>query len=449
MPQMSSLIEAGLNLDPAQHAFTYTFPPARIARRDANTPGLLSTELDTWEEYSLYLHLPFCRMACRFCSLHRVLATSDERVGQYCRGLLHEIALLQPNIQEKRCHSIYVGGGTPTLLDPSQLAEVVAAATAGVTGAGCPEITIECAPDEDRSANDWDNYFSKLASLTPGVTRVSIGVESTDPAALHHMGRRGGLRAVLDVASAADRCFDSYNVDFLIGYPDDAYSGQRDTTNILKGVDDLRAHGLRLPAISLYEMWDVGHVPATRKSTARRPEPHEIWETKQRIQDYLYSLSYSPSPGCTFVADPAYVHHWTLHRCFDFRHIGLGSGSYSFTPGGFSQRARDIPRYVNRAGSAKTFAQLDQAIGIGYSLTQEEQELRRVILGLRSADWVTKPNGASLPVVELAEKLQRMLDAGIIEEREGRIRLAKEAFLWSNEISAALHPQQTPRTWRA
>jgi coproporphyrinogen III oxidase-like Fe-S oxidoreductase len=446
MLTFESLAAAGLDLDPANHSFTYTYPPARVAKRDARSRGLAADQISAWPDYSLYLHIPFCLMSCRFCSLHRELISGAERVSRYDAALLHEIQLFCALAGDRNLHSLFVGGGTPTSMFADSLARLISEATASAT---TPiEITVECAPDESRSGDDWSRYFATLRSLDTPVSRLSIGVESAHEVTLSHMGRRGGRDAILQVAGAADECFDAYNVDLLLGYPDQpVYSGTADAARVISAVEWLRSQGFRLPNISIYQMWDVGFVPATRRPSTVRAAAHEVWRAKSEVQRYLFDNGYMPAPGCTYTSDMCYAHQWTRHRCFDFRHIGLGSGSYSFLPNGFSQRNRDIDSYVAASESASGYSDLDDRVSKTYVLNDDEREIRRVILGLRSTDWTSAPTERP-GTRELCQKLGLFESVGILERHGDAVRLGRDSFAWSNEISAALHPADTPRTWR-
>ncbi len=447
MLTFESLVAAGLDLDPANHSFTYTYPPARVAKRDGSAGGLVADRIDGWSDYSLYLHIPFCRMTCRFCSLHRELISGVDRVNKYDAALLREIRMFRALAGERTIHSLYVGGGTPTSLPVDALAQAISEATTGATKRRI-EITVECAPDESRSANDWSRYFSTLRSLDTPVSRLSIGVESGHEATLSHMGRRGGLEAIANVGRAADASFDAYNIDLLLGYPDQPdYSGSVDAARVIAAVEWLRSEGLRMPNISIYQMWDVGFVPATRPPSTVKAAAYEVWRAKAEVQRYLFDSGYRPGPGCTYVSETGNEHQWTRHRCFDFRHVGLGSGSYSFLPNAFSQRPRDIDSYVAACENASSYADLDGRISETYVLTEDEREMRRVILGLRSTDWTARPF-ESPGTAELRAKLKVLGAAGILEADAASIRLSRDSFSWSNEISAALHPADTPRTWR-
>lgn len=310
MLTFEDLVGAGLDLDPANHCFTYTYPPARIAKRDGQLGSLIADDIQQWHNYSLYLHIPFCRMTCRFCSLHRELIHGELRVSRYVAALFREIELWHEAADGVPLHALYVGGGTPTSLAPDVLAALVTKAAQGQSLS--EEISVECAPDESRTLMEWITYFGELKSA--GVSRISIGIESTDAATLDDMGRRGGLDAILEVVGAANGQFDSYNVDFILGYPDKTpYGGVEDAERIIHGLETLFSNGFRLPNISVYQMWDVGHVPATRRSDSVRALAIEMWRAKREVQDYLFGREYQPGPGCTYVAKPEYVHEWTRH----------------------------------------------------------------------------------------------------------------------------------------
>lgn len=122
--------------------------------------GFDIAETDAWQDFSMYVHFPFCRMNCNFCSLHRQTAHNESMVSGYLQSLRRELRLLG----ESRCvpplQALYLGGGTPTMLSADELNELLdcIAAAAQIPSGADVEVTIECAPEAGRDAQGGTRY---------------------------------------------------------------------------------------------------------------------------------------------------------------------------------------------------------------------------------------------------------------------------------------------------
>jgi coproporphyrinogen III oxidase-like Fe-S oxidoreductase len=213
----------------------------------------------------------------------------------------------------------------------------------------------------------------------------------------------------------------------------------------LDAVRELRHRGFSLPSVSVYQLWDVESIPATRNRVRRLSSSYKIAEALWLVQDGMYAMGYSPGAGTTFISGPKYVHKWTVHRCREFRHLGFGSGSYSFLPDGFVQRRRDIAGYTSTLSARQqSWETVDRSLNAVFRMTSEDATIRRTILGLRSGIPVGLGPETSR-VAELCDKMRRLREVGILEYRADTVSLRPQAFLLTNAISAFLHPSAVPR----
>jgi coproporphyrinogen III oxidase-like Fe-S oxidoreductase len=213
--------------------------------------------------------------------------------------------------------------------------------------------------------------------------------------------------------------------------------------------------GLRLPSVSIYQLWDVDSIPATRSRThADLYSGGAVFSALYDLQTSLYNLGYHMGAGASFVRTDPDRHEWTIHRCTAFRHLGFGSGSYSFAPSAFIQRARRIEEYVSSASSATDYDALDSDLNRYYPLTPAELEIRRAIVGLRSACTVEGLRIEVSPasdeelatLAQLDRKIQSLTELGILgRDEHGSLALSESHFLLTNAISSYLHPADVPR----
>ena len=440
-------------LEPTHHSFTYSYPPLYVVRDHGAPGGVAAMAPSIWPDLSLYLHLPYCRMNCNFCSLHRELVTADSPVAAYVSALAREIAVMADWSQGATVTSLYFGGGTPSMLAAATLEMLLDHVQEHFQlHQDSFEFTLECAPDPKRSAVDWHEYFLRLTDRPQArLSRVSLGLQSWDPSVLTRMGRTAGRQAALDLLEAVDTTVATYNVDFIAGYPmHDGQDFQWEIDHILQGVTALHEHGLRLPSVSVYQLWDIGNLPSTKARFHLLPRAQEIARGLWNLQAGMYALGYTMGAAATFVRAEDHLHRWTKHRLQQFRHLGLGSGAYSLLPDAHVIRDRDIQRYID-VSTQGNLADIDRQLNRGYLLTAADREIRRIITGLRTPDPVDPPDpsaftGADHDLLdELTEKLTHLKAIGTVQAHADRYRLSDRSFFLTNAVSSYLHPVRVPR----
>ena len=162
----------------------------------------------------LYLHIPFCRQRCDFCAFYLEIHR-DSRADRFVRSLIREIELSgrQHVAAGRPIQSVYLGGGTPTVLAAAQLIAILSAIRTHLTLASDCEITVEGHPS---TISEQD-----LAQLRQaGVTRLSLGAESMEDRELARIGRPGTAReTVTAVAQARSAGLENINLDLMYGLP--------------------------------------------------------------------------------------------------------------------------------------------------------------------------------------------------------------------------------------
>ncbi|MCB9435368.1 MAG: radical SAM family heme chaperone HemW [Anaerolineales bacterium] len=159
--------------------------------------------------YALYLHIPFCRVRCTYCAFN-TYADHEHLMDGYVAALIKEIRYLPPHLP---AHTIYFGGGTPSLLSSDQIAAIVEAIRGHFQTTPTLEITVEANP----GTVDTDRLQGYRAA---GVNRLSIGMQSAHPAELSMFGRLHGVDAVAQtVHDARQAGFDNLSLDLIYGVP--------------------------------------------------------------------------------------------------------------------------------------------------------------------------------------------------------------------------------------
>jgi oxygen-independent coproporphyrinogen-3 oxidase len=160
---------------------------------------------------SVYVHIPFCLSKCRYCGFNSVPLADYAVFESYCGALIGEIRGWTPAVDQ--LSTLYLGGGTPSLLSAAQLRMILGTITAKAALAPGAELTVEANPETLDAA--------KLAALRDlGCNRLSIGVQSFDDGLLRLMGRPHDARqAVRAFEGARHAGFDNIGVDLIFGLP--------------------------------------------------------------------------------------------------------------------------------------------------------------------------------------------------------------------------------------
>lgn len=200
-------------------------------------PGTL--QLGALPPLSLYVHLPWCLRKCPYCDFNSHESKGALPESNYLDALRADLESALPLVWGRRIHSVFIGGGTPSLFSPEGIDRLLADIRARlVLAPGC-EITLEANP----GTFERDRFRAFRAA---GVTRLSIGVQSFDDAALQRIGRvHDGAQARAAVAEAAE-AFDTFNLDLMYALP-----GQ-DVASLGRDLDIALA--LRPPHLSIYHL---------------------------------------------------------------------------------------------------------------------------------------------------------------------------------------------------
>ncbi len=364
----------------------------------------------------LYLHIPFCSAICHYCNFNRGLMDAALKVAYVDAICAHIRREAEPHAVD----TIYFGGGTPSLLEPSEIARIIAACQESFDVAADAEITLEANPETVDEA--------RLAGFrAAGVGRVSFGVQSFLDAELKRLGRlhdANRARAALTEARAAG--FDNVSLDLMMWLP-----GQS-VVQWLTSVDALVDAGpdhASLYLLELYPNAPLQELMARQQwSQTAEDDAADMYEEAmarlERAGYRQYEISNVARPGAESSHNLKY---WR-----DTGWLAFGCGAHGSRDGRRWRLVADTRAYVDRvmAGAdpvaeCRTLdpgAQLAEALFMGLRLTEGVSEVEyRVRFG---QDVWTRYGTALSPAVE----------AGLLLHEEGRIRLTRRGMLLANEV---------------
>lgn len=162
---------------------------------------------------ALYIHIPFCKKACHYCSFYFTLSAVQK--VSFIQVLCKEIETRSYELKDQTINSIYFGGGTPSLLSYQDIDSILQTIHKYYKISEKPEITIESNPE-----NLSDTYLQDLKALA--INRLSVGVQSFSSADLEVMNRNHDAKQAIDALKLARKVFDNLSIDLIFGLP---YSG--------------------------------------------------------------------------------------------------------------------------------------------------------------------------------------------------------------------------------
>lgn len=294
----------------------------------------------TEKKTGLYIHIPFCVKKCNYCAFLSYPAEESPR-AEYTDALISEIRMRSAGQNRIRLDTIYIGGGTPSVLDVSQLSRIIKAVRQYYDVAPDAEITLEANPGT-LGKKDVVTRTKLTAYRSMGINRLSMGVQSMDNDRLHFMGRiHTPGDVVRDMRLAREMGFDNINLDLIFSVPGE------DTEDALD--DARRIIELRPEHISCYSLQMEEGTPfyemAERGEITEIPD-EEDRETYHRICGLLKEAGYEHYEISNFALAGKKSRHNSLYWNMD-DYIGCGLGASGFVYGTRYRNTADMKEYID------------------------------------------------------------------------------------------------------
>ena len=372
----------------------------------------------------LYVHIPFCSAICNYCNFNRGLFDADLK-ARYVEALLSEIhnqsaSSNQQSEISRAADTIFFGGGTPSLLEPEEVARIIAACRSIFALASDAEITLEANPESVTEA--------RLAAYrAAGVNRLSFGVQSFREEELRRLSRlHGADRARAAFAEARAAGFDNISLDLMMWLPE-----QR-VTEWLESID--AAIALAPDHLSLYMLEVYPNAPLkddmarARWSQAPDEDVAAMYvEAMERLKGAglaQYEISN--------VATPGRQSRHNLKYWMDGEWLGFGCGAHSTRDGVRWKNVSATQEYIDQAGRGGSLA-VDVR-----RLTPDEQLGDALFTGLRLVDGIDVNAIQTRYGVDVWRRfgadLEPFLEAGCLRRLGSRLSLTRQGMLVAHEV---------------
>lgn len=380
------------------------------------------------ERWSLYLHVPFCQTRCNYCDF----VTSAKHAGliaPYVDALCAEIAITSGRLIEREAvHSVYFGGGTPSLLTAAQTAKILGSIRMGFELADDAEITLE--------ANPGDLTAERAGALREmGINRLSIGMQSGHDDELRLMGRRHTLAdTIRAVKIARGAGFENLSLDLIFGYPTQSEARWRESLELAcaLGPDHLSLYALSIEA-------------GTPLAGAIRGGKLAQLDDDLLADRYDFAVDFLERRGWTRYE----ISNWSRSPEFESRHnkqywkldpyLGFGAAAHGFIAHSRTRNVLNTAAYLRRIDRAGQSRSAFPAAAEIRRQSREDEMRDAMIFGLRllreGVDLNRFADRFSVRAETVfAEFIGKHSAADRIIVADGRIRLNPRCAFVSNQI---------------
>lgn len=364
----------------------------------------------------LYIHIPFCISKCDYCDFYSVPVENagPDAPGEYVRSLLKEIKLREGSAGNLK--TVYLGGGTPTLLSSNQVADILSGVReifAIVPGA---EITVEANPGTVSEA--------QLAAFREsGINRISIGMQSLADHELCVLGRRHNVEdAFAAVRAARSAGFDNISLDLIYGIPGQSMDAWENTVSSALDLcpEHMSAYELTPEESTLLHVKLVEGVYTLPDELLVTEMYYAVIEKMKKYGYLHYEISNFAQPEHECVHN---LNYWDRGE-----YLGVGAGAHSYLEGKRTGNMRDLARYVQSIESGTI--PVDEEVNIA----EQDAFKEMIFLGLRKIEGIDlrlMPESGKLLTNKAVDDL---MHHGLIEIKDHYLRLTAKGLVLSTEV---------------
>ena len=369
------------------------------------------------KKLGVYIHVPFCVHKCSYCDFYSV--TQLFEAGEYFRALKEQIMSFKSYLKDWTADSVYIGGGTPSCVDPKYIVETMETLKSVIRFVDNPEITIESNP------GTLDTFKIK-SYLNCGINRLSMGLQSADDDELKMISRihdKSGFESSYMLARMLG--FKNINVDIMYALP-----GQKEET-LMNTIDYVTS--LDPEHISFYGLRVEEGTPLASQEELLAKIPDEDVQYNM----YIHAAKRLEKAGYTQyeISNFSKKRMMCRHNCRYWKsgdYIGFGPGAASFINGELYSYTKDLYGFISKP--TDYFSNVEKS----EKLTLDQQATQYIMLGLRLARGVEAKEyklrfGRDLEE-DYGEKIQKYIDLKYAKRTDKGFRLTRAGLLVSNTI---------------
>ena len=371
----------------------------------------------------MYVHIPFCNRKCDYCDFVSY-SMDEEAQKKYLEALFLEIDRLKDKFLETTFDTLYIGGGTPSIVFDGFILELSKKLHKSFHFAQNTEFTIEINPASF-------NRKKFMEFLQAGVNRISVGVQCLDSALLAEQGRIQSLENVEETFNILTDCeYENVSSDVMIGLPNQSIESVKETLEFL--IEN------RVKHISVYTLQAEKHTKLydkIKKKKIKLPKDKIVNEVYNMARDILLSEGYIRYEVSNF-ARPGFQSKHNLKYWNEVDYLGLGVSAHSFIEGYRYHNTDRLDIYIENLTSGKSPVHSREYIAD--EIAREE----RLMLSLRTAKGLDlekfKEDFRENLLSTRSAQIKKMEEDGIIEIVNGFLRISDNNFNVLNSVIVEL-----------
>ena len=360
--------------------------------------------MNTEKTPGLYIHIPFCVSKCLYCDFYS--STSLSILSFFLDALFNEMAMYRNHFNS--FDTVYVGGGTPSLLSPQQLETILVRIRENFDLKSNSEITVETNP-----ADLNQSYLESIREI--GINRINIGVQSFDQKVLNFLGRRHSLtQAILAVEASRKAGFHNIGLDLIYGVPDQTIDSWLDTLK--------QAVGFSPEHLSCYQLTLETKTPLGKRYQAGEfsiPGDELQYEFFMKTSQFLENAGYIHYEVSNFARETELASRHNQKYWDHSSYLGLGPAAHSFRDNRRWWNHRSVDQYITSINGGNLPVEETEI------LTMEQLRLEALYLGLRTKKGVYLEDFKNQYDCDLFTEKKKMLDKlqeeGLISIQDGHV----------------------------
>jgi putative oxygen-independent coproporphyrinogen III oxidase len=389
---------------------------------------------------SLYIHVPWCVRKCPYCDFNSHKAEEHIPETEYVQALLDDLEADLPWVQGREIQTIFIGGGTPSLLSVDAYKNLLAGLQEKVTFVKDIEITMEANPGTFEAVK-----FAGYRKL--GINRLSIGVQSFADHQLKHLGRiHDGQQAITAIKMAKEAGFDNFNIDLMHGLPDQSQA--QALADIQQAIDLGPTH------MSWYQLTIEPNTEFFKRPPVL-PEDETLWDIQEAGQALLAEHGFEQYEVSAYAQkDKQAAHNLNYWQFGDY--LGIGAGAHGkvtdLVNAPESLTASPVFRtWKTRAPKDFLNAATDDAKEQGKSFLAGKESIQNEDIGLeflmnalrlqQGFDLNLFEQRTGYPLTTIASGIDTAIEKGLLEKHQlndgsEQIKTSDKGSLFLNEILA-------------
>jgi oxygen-independent coproporphyrinogen-3 oxidase len=366
----------------------------------------------------LYIHIPFCLSKCGYCDFYS--STSISALPGFLDALFKEMEMYRPRFQA--FDTVYIGGGTPSLLHPEQLERILTGVKENFDLTSTAEITIETNPaDLNRP------FLESMRQI--GINRINIGVQSFDEKVLGFLGRRHSIKQAISAIEASRKAgFRNIGLDLIYGVPEQDVESWLDTLK--------HAVAFSPEHLSCYQLTLEAKTPLGRRyQEGQFPIPGEElqYEFFMNTSEFLEEAGYIHYEVSNFARGKEYASRHNQKYWDHSPFLGLGPAAHSFQSNRRWWNYRSLDQYVAAINAGNLPVEDTE------TLTMEQLQLEALYLGLRTRKGVCLQDFKNRYHYDLftekKEILAKLEEEGFISLQDGYLYPTQTGFAVADSLS--------------